>query len=81
MINFERLLLLPDHLRKTAFALERHGLSSASDISKDTGRSRSLESLYLNTLVLCGYASRTTGKLKARCMGSPQVLFFPKVEE
>jgi DNA-binding transcriptional ArsR family regulator len=52
------ILDLPDHLRLTAQSLLVTGEGSAEDISRQTGRSRSLESSYLNTLTTMGYVGK-----------------------
>lgn len=52
------LLDFPDHLRKTVKTLLELGVASAKEVSEKTGRSRSLESTYLNNLVTMGYAKR-----------------------
>jgi len=49
------LLHLPDHLRKTAMVLIEKGSATASDISKETMRSRAVESHHLNELVRMGF--------------------------
>jgi hypothetical protein len=48
------LLSLPDHLRKSALSLATLGEGTATDISKETGRVRAVESDYLNQLVSMG---------------------------
>lgn len=50
------MLTLPDHLRKTFFAMYRMGKATASEVSNITKRARAVESGYLNQLVLMGYA-------------------------
>jgi len=52
------LLSLPDHLRKTAMAMCKLGEATATDISKETGRVRAVESDYLNQLVGMGYLKK-----------------------
>ncbi len=49
------LLKLPDHLRKTALALDKLGEGTADDVAKVTGRKRAIESAYLNQLARMGY--------------------------
>lgn len=49
------LLSIPDHLRKSAMALIKMGEAMASDVAEETGRSRAIESAYLNQLVRMGY--------------------------
>jgi len=48
------LLSLPDHLRKSALSLATLGEGTATDISKETGRVRAVESDYMNQLVSMG---------------------------
>lgn len=52
------LLSLPDHLRKTAMILCRLGKATASQISKESGRERAVESSYLNQLVVMGHIKK-----------------------
>ncbi|MCD6248359.1 MAG: hypothetical protein J7J17_02800 [Hadesarchaea archaeon] len=52
------LLSLPDHLRKTALAMIKFGKAMAEDVAKETGRSRAIESAYLNQLVRMDYLSK-----------------------
>jgi hypothetical protein len=52
------LLSLPDHLRKSALALATLGEGTATDLSKETGRVRAVESDYLNQLVSMGYVKK-----------------------
>ena len=56
--NQSFVLNLPDHLRSTAQSLMSIGEGTAVDISKATQRSRSLESLYLNTLTNMGLVEK-----------------------
>jgi hypothetical protein len=56
--NQSFVLNLPDHLRSTAQSLMSIGEGSAVEISKATKRSRSLESMYLNTLTNMGLAEK-----------------------
>jgi len=53
-LDVTTLLSLPDHLRKTALALANLGEATATDLSKETGRVRAVESDYLNQLVSMG---------------------------
>jgi predicted transcriptional regulator len=48
------LLSLPDHLRKSAISLSTLGEGTATDLSRETGRVRAVESDYLNQLVSMG---------------------------
>jgi len=52
------LLSLPDHLRKTAMAICKLGEATATDISRETGRVRAVESDYLNQLVGMGHIKK-----------------------
>jgi len=52
------LLSLPDHLRKTALTMIKFGKAMAEEVAKETGRSRAIESAYLNQLVRMGYLSK-----------------------
>ncbi|MCU0630234.1 MAG: helix-turn-helix domain-containing protein [Methanoregulaceae archaeon] len=49
---------LPDHLRSTIRTLMDLGEATAEDICSQTGRSRSLESAYLNHLKNLGYVEK-----------------------
>jgi DNA-binding transcriptional ArsR family regulator len=58
------LLEFPDHLRKTVRTLLELGMATAEEMSARTGRSRSLESAYLNQLTTMGYvAKKRKGKI------------------
>ena len=52
------LLSLPDHLRKTAMILVKLGKATASQIAKESGRARAVESAYLNQLVAMGHIKK-----------------------
>ena len=52
------LLSLPDHLRKSAMILNRLREATASEVSKETGRARAVESGYLNQLVVMGHLKK-----------------------
>jgi hypothetical protein len=49
---------LPDHLRITVKTLMQIGEATAENICDSTGRSRSLESSYLNSLTTMGYVEK-----------------------
>jgi DNA-binding transcriptional ArsR family regulator len=51
------LVLLPDHLRKTALELLKIGQGTASDVGRFTKRTRAVESGYLNQLERQGYVT------------------------
>jgi hypothetical protein len=50
-LDVTTLLGLPDHLRKSALALATLREATATDLSRETGRVRAVESDYLNQLV------------------------------
>jgi DNA-binding transcriptional ArsR family regulator len=58
--GFEPSILLdfPDHLRLTVRTLLELGMATAEAVSQKTGRSRSLESSYLNQLTTMGYVEK-----------------------
>jgi predicted transcriptional regulator len=49
---------LPDSLRRTIFALMEMGEATAEEVAEKTGRTRSIETIYLNQLVRMGFLSR-----------------------
>jgi predicted transcriptional regulator len=53
-LDVTTLLTLPDHLRKSAMGLATLGEATATDLSRETGRVRAVESDYLNQLVSMG---------------------------
>lgn len=57
-LDVTTLLSLPDHLRKSALGLATIGEATATDISKETGRVRAVESDYLNQLVSMGLVKK-----------------------
>jgi len=57
-LDVTTLLGLPDHLRKSALALATLGEATATDLSKETGRVRAVESDYLNQLVSMGLVKK-----------------------
>ncbi len=57
-LDVTTLLSLPDHLRKSALALATLGEATATDLSKETGRVRAVESDYLNQLVSMGLVKK-----------------------
>lgn len=57
-LDVTTLLSLPDHLRKSALGLATLGEATATDISKETGRVRAVESDYLNQLVSMGLVKK-----------------------
>ncbi len=52
------LLDLPDHLRTTATALMRAGVSTAEELAEETSKQRAVESSYLNQLVRMGHVHK-----------------------
>jgi predicted transcriptional regulator len=57
-LDVTTLLGLPDHLRKSALALASLNEATATDLSKETGRVRAVESDYLNQLVSMGLVKK-----------------------
>jgi len=57
-LDVTTLLSLPDHLRKSALALSALREATATDLSKETGRVRAVESDYLNQLVSMGLVKK-----------------------
>jgi hypothetical protein len=57
-LDVTTLLSLPDHLRKSALGLATLGEGTATDLSKETGRVRAVESDYLNQLVSMGLVKK-----------------------
>ena len=53
-----RLIELPNHLRETVLAVIALGEATATDVAKETGKSRSSESDHLNELQRMGYLKR-----------------------
>ncbi len=58
LMNVVRLMSLPEHLRTTASLVVKLGEATAAQISKGSGRQRTLESMYLNELVRLGHADK-----------------------
>ena len=52
------LLRLPDSLRLTMFAMDKLKEATTTQVSKETGRSRSVESIHLNQLERMGYLEK-----------------------
>ena len=57
-LDVTTLLSLPDHLRKSALALSSLREATATELSKETGRVRAVESDYLNQLVSMGLVKK-----------------------
>jgi len=53
-----KLLLLPDHIRKTYTAVASRGECNATEVSNLSGRGRAIESNYLNQLVRMGWLTK-----------------------
>ena len=59
-----RLMGLPNHLRQTMLTVIALGEATATDVSKQTGKSRASESDYMNQLERMGYLKRRYAKRK-----------------
>jgi len=57
-ISESKLLSLPDNLRKTYLVVASEGECHATQVSNQTGRSRAIESSYLNQLVRMGWLTK-----------------------
>jgi ArsR family transcriptional regulator, lead/cadmium/zinc/bismuth-responsive transcriptional repressor len=57
-LDVTTLLGLPDHLRKSALALATLREATATDLSRETGRVRAVESDYLNQLASMGLVKK-----------------------
>ncbi len=57
-ISDGKLLLLPDHLRKSYLTVLSKGECNATDVSNLTGRCRAVESNYLNQLSRMGWLNK-----------------------
>jgi hypothetical protein len=53
-----QLLALPDHLRSTYVTVASKGESNAAAVSNKTGRTRAIESTYLNKLTRMGWLNK-----------------------
>jgi len=58
VLDVMTLLSLPDHLRKSAMVICKVGGATASEVARETGRARAVESGYLNQLVTMGHLKR-----------------------
>ena len=75
-------LQLPDHLRQTYLTLASRGESEATVVSNITGRSRAIESNYLNQLARMGWVNkRRVSKTIYFRPVSEQIPFQTKKEE
>jgi len=52
------LMRLPDSLRRTMFAMRKLREATTSEVARETGRSRSVESIHLNQLERMGYLEK-----------------------
>lgn len=57
-VSEQKLLSLPDNLRKSYLVVASKGECCATEVSNLTGRSRALESSYLNQLVRMGWLAK-----------------------
>jgi len=57
-ISESKLLSLPDNLRKTYLVVASEGECNATQVSNMTGRSRAIESSYLNQLARMGWLTK-----------------------
>jgi len=57
-VSESKLISLPDHLRKTFLVVASKGECSATEVSNLTGRSRAIESSYLNQLARMGWLTK-----------------------
>jgi hypothetical protein len=74
-ISESKLLSLPDNLRKTYLTVASRGESSAIQVSNLTGRSRPIESSYLNQLIRMGWLTKhRDSKTVIFCLVSGKVL-------
>lgn len=74
-ISESKLLSLPDNLRKTYLIVASKGECNATQVSDLTGRSRPIESCYLNQLVRMGWLTKhRNSKTIIFCLISENVL-------
>lgn len=57
-LSIPMMLALPDNIRHTAAALSKIGEGTATQVALETKRTRAIESMYLNQLVVLGYARK-----------------------
>ena len=57
-ISESKLISLPDHLRKSFIIVASRGECNATEVSNLTGRSRAMESNYLNQLIRMGWLTK-----------------------
>jgi len=58
VLDVMTLLSLPDHLRKTAITICKLEQATAEEVAEQTKRAKTVESSYLNQLVVMGYLKR-----------------------
>jgi len=58
-VDRAELMSIPDSLRKTMIAILELKEATADETARKTGRTRSLETIYLNQLTRIGYLSRS----------------------
>ena len=71
---------LPDHLRQTYIAVLRRGECTATEVSNETGRCRSVESNYLNQLLRMGKLNKRNAS-KECLFSSVLVCTMPRGEK
>jgi len=57
-ISTKDLLALPDSLRKTMMTIQSLKEATTKEVAENTGRTRSVETIYLNQLVRIGYLTK-----------------------
>lgn len=57
-LSLKDMLDLPSSLQKTMLTIQELKEGTATEVSKKTGRERSIETIYLNQLVRLGYLSK-----------------------
>lgn len=57
-LDVAEMLKLPDNLRKTVLALGELGEATAKEVAAKTGRTRNIESFYLNQLARSNYITK-----------------------
>lgn len=57
-ISARNLLSVPDTLRRTLMALQNLGEATSQQVAQKTGRTRSMETVYLNQLTMLNYVTR-----------------------
>jgi hypothetical protein len=73
-ISESELFSLPDNLRKTYLTVASKGECSATEVSNLTGRSRAIESSYLNQLTRMGWLTkRRNSKTLNFCVHASQI--------